>query len=56
LWDVITYQEATNLVLQLMESNNKEILTAQKVSDYLVNSAIRKNTFDNITVIVVKLK
>jgi serine/threonine protein phosphatase PrpC len=56
LWDSLTYQEATDLVLEVTESVNNEVITAQKVSELLANAAIKKSHSDNVTVIVVKLK
>jgi serine/threonine protein phosphatase PrpC len=63
LWDSVSYQQAVTLILESIEttatnsSNNsvKNEITAQKLSERLVHTAVAKNSLDNITVIVIKL-
>lgn len=55
LWDVVGDQEACELAQESLQSNATNEARAMLAADALVNLAIEKNSFDNISVVVCQL-
>jgi protein phosphatase 2C len=63
LWDVVSNKEACDIAYRLLRRHRRNGLAgdgtqipAQAVAEYLVNLAYRKQSSDNISVVVVDLK